>query len=197
MSIYESTNVIKHYDETPLFKLSNYNKQYIEEYDYISDEYSELLEKLKDIIKKENIQKIKSFSNKIKFSLLQDAKIKAIDLNLERIIKSTLVTFAKEKTFDDGVYYNFDELDPAIIGDFCIRSKISFNTYLSYSSLIRRVFVSFIDNNYIFDDWGFYTLSKDKESIELWFHDDYRKDYISAKEKFIENAEDIVEEADF
>lgn len=191
---------LNYYENVPLIHEYT-NKGYFREYDYIPNTYSEFLEELREIIIKENISKIKSFAKKITFSKIKETEINDFDFNLEKILEKILISFARQKALESKKdYYFSEELDPFIIGQFCIQNKISFNTYLKYSKLIKKVFMLYIEKNYIFDDWGFYSISYDKELIEIHFREAYLNKRTKKTEIYIEkmkNMENIIEEVDF
>jgi len=197
MSKYEQTDFIKSYTELPI--INEYKKFHTRDYtyDYTSNIDTIVLDKLKDIIRNENIEKINKNIEKIKFEHLTKKQVNSFSINIEKTIKGILILFAKQKIFEEDSVYILDELDPYIIGEFCIQCKLSFNTYLRYSLLIKKCFIEYISKNYIFDEWGFYTTSKDKESIELFFNKEYKEKFISSRKNYVSNSKNIIEETDF
>jgi len=197
MSKYEQLALVKHYSEIPLLNKYESTISKENEYSYTSDKYLVLREKLNEIITNVNIEKINKINEEIKFLSLTKKQIHNFSINLEKITKGILISFARQKLFEEDSVYFLDELDPYIIGEFCINCKLSFNTYLKYSLLIKRYFIEFISINHIFDKWGFYSISNDRESIELFFHKEYKDNFVKSREIYLNNSKNLIEETDF
>lgn len=170
----------------------------VDSYSSIEQNNNECFSVLEEIILEESKKQFEELQSSLSFTFYREREIK---INLEKKIKSILFSYAKRNLYKIDKHSGLivvDELPNEIIGDICIEFKITFSKYLKYASLIKKCFYTYIDENYLFDKWGYYCLTNDKEFICLSYKNDYVEKLIESREKYVENSnESLIEELDF